>query len=167
MLGVKKSTSSICTTKKTAASQPSFTAATSSSMCFTARSLGASGKRTTPSSSRVTPFTSMRTFRSPVSAYRSILEFPKVYSGLRKVRPGRKARPSSASSSHSRTRALGIWESILMRRSPFHTEIRSHFVFLWGLSDFCTQTLAPGTRSSAHRPVFFTWTVSLAPSIST
>ena len=35
------------------------------------------------------------------------------------------------------TTRFGICESILIRRSPFSTAIRSHLVFLSGLSDSC------------------------------
>ena len=47
-----------------------------------ARSLGASGNFTTPSSSSVTPFTSTKIFFSSVSIYKSNLEFPYVVSGF-------------------------------------------------------------------------------------
>ena len=60
VLGRTWSTPSICTTKATAACHPSATAPVSSRRCFTARSLGASGKYPTPSRSSVQPFTSSK-----------------------------------------------------------------------------------------------------------
>ena len=129
-LGVKYFTSRIWITKKTYASYPSFTARASSSRCFTARSLGASGNRHTPSHSSVTPLTSMKIFRSPASTYRSNREFPQVVSGRICVTFSKRAPPSI----HSCTTRFGIWESMLIIRLPFSTAIRSHFVFRSGLA---------------------------------
>ena len=134
VFGVKYLTFFIWTTKKIYASYPSRTALHSSSTCFTPRSVGASGNFTTPSSSSVTPFTSIKILRSPSSAYRSNLEFPYVTSCLSIVGFSQRF-PASI---HSFTALFGICESILIRRFPFFTLIRSHFVFRSGLSLLCT-----------------------------
>ena len=67
-LGRKRRGPFIWMTKHTAASYPAERAAASSSRCFTPRRVGASGKRATPSSSRVTPLISQKPRRSGPSS---------------------------------------------------------------------------------------------------
>ncbi len=121
----------ICTTNRTQASNPSFTAAARPRRCFKPRSVGASGNMATPPCSSVTPLTSMNAFFPPYSAQKSNLESP-CFTSPRTVAPfGRRPPPRS----HWPAALFGAWESILTRIgsvSPrsFITATRSYFVTL-------------------------------------
>ncbi len=70
-------------------------------------------------------------------------------------------------SRYSAKTALGAWESMFTSRSPLWTATRSYLYFRSGLHESDSTTRAPGTSSSLHRTVFFTWTLSGSPPIST
>lgn len=116
----------------------------------------------TPSLSSVTPLTSTNVPWPPVSTRKSKRESPWTASRRNGDPPNMPpARRYSAKT------ALGAWESMLTSRSPLRTATRSYRCLLSGFPESESTTGAPGTRSSLHLPVFFTWTASGSPSTRT
>ena len=66
---------------------------------------------------------------------------------------------------YSAAALLGAWLSMLTHpRLGLYTATRSYLVLRFGLSQTSSRTSAPGSSNSLQRPVFFTWTVCIAPS---
>ena len=141
-------------TKRTAASQPSFPARSPNSLtCRAPLSVTASGKRATPSFTRVTLFTS-RTSCLPSSrdSRKSKRDLPMVTSDRSSFHP-----PNSDIASTDSARPMSRLESVVSREispspSGAWTRTADHLVLLAADAALWSQIDVPGTRSSHRRP---------------